>query len=99
MNAEILYERHFNQKVTIAQFFVEWLKDFYSPVDEKATEWLTDVLVVIKDWYKDDKSFYGEWVRKMVSEFREDMRLASFQIPTDWDIPLLEDDPMDEDEG
>ncbi|RBA22505.1 hypothetical protein FPRO05_00852 [Fusarium proliferatum] len=96
LNAEVLYEKHYHKKVAIAQFFVEWLKDFYSEVDKKATQWLTDVMVIMKDWYRDDKSFYGEWVKTMVSEFREDMRLAPFNIPTDWNIPLLEDDPMED---
>ncbi|RKK93244.1 hypothetical protein BFJ68_g15612 [Fusarium oxysporum] len=99
MNAEILYEKHYHTRVTIAQFFVEWLKDFYSQVNEAATEWLIDVMVAIENWYRDDTSIYGEWVKRMVREFREDLRLGAFEIPTDWDIPLLDDDPMDEDEG
>ncbi|KAM0206390.1 hypothetical protein ACHAQI_008306 [Fusarium lateritium] len=104
IDAEILYEAHYHERVSIAQFLVEWLKSFYTQVEEKARDWLTDIIAEVQSWYEDDVSEYGERVMENIQFLRALFRSLGFRIPTDWDIPLLkddseqEDDPMDEDE-
>lgn len=105
IDAEILYEAHYHERVSIAQFFVEWLKDFYTQVEQKARDWLTDVLVEMARSYENDISEYGDNVRNRVEFLQKVFKSLGFRILTDWDIPLLKDDseqgddPMDEDEG
>lgn len=106
IDAEILYEAHYHERVSIAQFFVEWLKDFYAQVEQHASDWLTDVLTAMEKSYANDVSDYGTNVRGSVSYFKALLRSKGFRLPNDWDIPLLQDDSeqgdndrMDEDEG
>jgi hypothetical protein len=105
VDAEILNEAHYHERVSITQFFVEWLKDFYAQVEQNASDWLTDILAEVAKSYKDDVSEYGKRVMESIHFFKALFRSSGFSIPTDWDIPLLKDDseqgdgPMDEDEG
>jgi hypothetical protein len=63
-----------------------------SQVEEKASNWHKDIMAETENWYAEGISAYGYRVILSINAFREAFRRPGFNVPTDREITLFEDD-------
>ncbi|KAH7134336.1 hypothetical protein EDB81DRAFT_949670 [Dactylonectria macrodidyma] len=97
VHAENLFQtEHRGIQVTIAQFFVEWLRDYYGEVTTRAKAFLGGVIKAVKRHWGLRTGEKAKQVMEIIGSLEP--QIVNLYIRTDWETPIFdEDEPMDED--